>query len=459
MIKKKGKTPMALLQRLVGIGFGLGLVAAFSACAPDVILEGTRFDVRTDLATSLPTEENPNPAAPDAALENRTLAIALPGAQNLSGWPQRGGTVRHDSPHGALSAAPVLQWAVNIGPGNSRQNRIAAAPVVADGRVFVLDSNAGLSAVSTAGALLWQTSLTPDFDTNSALSGGGLSVDGGTVFATSPYGEVIALDAATGGIRWRQKLDAAISGAPLAAGGAVYAAARDGSVWALGASDGRILWTEVGNRSPNALLGSGAPTLGEGKVFFPLSSGEVLAFGTDGTTLWSAAVTGQIAGRAYSNLSDLTGDPVLSGGTLFVGSASGTTAAIDAETGARIWTAPQGALNAPLVVGGSVFVVTSEARLVRLDSSTGAQIWDAGMPNFVNEKPKKRQAVFAHFGPVLAGGRVAVASGDGVLRLFDAAGGALVGTAEIPGGAAAAPALAGGQMFIVTGKGQLLAFR
>ena len=81
------------------------------------------------------------------------------------------------------------------------------------------------------------------------------------------------------------------------------------------------------------------------------------------------------------------------------------------------------------------------------------------MPYFVNDTPKKRKGIYAHYGPVLAGGRITVASGDGVLRLFNATDGVLVGTVEIPGGAAAAPALAQGAMFVVTARGQLLAFR
>jgi len=60
---------------------------------------------------------------------------------------------------------------------------------------------------------------------------------------------------------------------------------------------------------------------------------------------------------------------------------------------------------------------------------------------------------------VLAGGRVAVASGDGLLRLFSASDGALVATAEIPGGAAAQPALAGGMLIVLGGDGEVHAFR
>jgi outer membrane protein assembly factor BamB len=45
------------------------------------------------------------------------------------------------------------------------------------------------------------------------------------------------------------------------------------------------------------------------------------------------------------------------------------------------------------------------------------------------------------------------------LRAFDPVNGNLVHTAEIPGGAASQPAVAGGTLYVVGGNGQLHAFR
>jgi outer membrane protein assembly factor BamB len=52
-----------------------------------------------------------------------------------------------------------------------------------------------------------------------------------------------------------------------------------------------------------------------------------------------------------------------------------------------------------------------------------------------------------------------VVSSDGLLRAFDPTDGSLTYSTEIPGGAAAQPAVAGGVLYVVSGKGQLLAFR
>ena len=64
-----------------------------------------------------------------------------------------------------------------------------------------------------------------------------------------------------------------------------------------------------------------------------------------------------------------------------------------------------------------------------------------------------------YYGPILAGGRIWVASGDGFLRAFSPVDGARLAEIEIPGGAAAQPAVAGGVMYIVTTDGELLAFQ
>lgn len=96
---------------------------------------------------------------------------------------------------------------------------------------------------------------------------------------------------------------------------------------------------------------------------------------------------------------------------------------------------------------------------MRLDASDGTRVWGVRLPNYVKDRPKKIAEVYAHNGPVVAGGLVRVASSDGLLRSFDPVSGALVGTAEIPGGGITAPVVAGGTLYVVSRNGQLHAFR
>ena len=83
----------------------------------------------------------------------------------------------------------------------------------------------------------------------------------------------------------------------------------------------------------------------------------------------------------------------------------------------------------------------------------------AAAPFFTKNKPRKQNEIFAHHGPIIAGGRLIVASNDGQMRYFNPQNGQLLGTAPLPGGATTNPVVAGNTLYVVTTKGQLLAFR
>ncbi len=451
----------AAMRKRTGLVISLGILALLAACKErEVILQGERFNVRTPLEASVPIEGEEAPVAPPARPENISQPISLPAASANAEWTHRAGNSRHLMPHGVLSASPQRVFSANIGAGSTRRNRIVAAPVVADGRIFTIDGISGLAATSTSGALLWSTDLSAQFDRGGNVSGGGLAYGGGRVFAATGYGEVVAVDPASGAVIWRQRFDAPVMGAPTVDNGVVYVGGRDGSAYALTADTGRVLWDVPGVPNLIGMTGAAGPAVADTTVLFPTAGGEVTAVMKDGTArIWQSSVAGKRLGRAYASIVDVTGDPVIAGSTTYVGTSSGRTFAIDTETGQSIWTAPEGALAPVLPVGGSVFLVNDEARLVRLDAATGAVIWSVEMPYFVAEKTRKRKAITAHYGPVLAGGRLVVVSGDEILRVFNPTDGALVATAEVPGGAATQPALAGGVLYVVSNKGQLHAFR
>ena len=52
------------------------------------------------------------------------------------------------------------------------------------------------------------------------------------------------------------------------------------------------------------------------------------------------------------------------------------------------------------------------------------------MPLYVNDRERRRRAVFTHYGPILAGGQLVMASGDGNIRFFSPESGALTGAVE-----------------------------
>lgn len=137
----------------------------------------------------------------------------------------------------------------------------------------------------------------------------------------------------------------------------------------------------------------------------------------------------------------------------------GELVALEIANGDRIWTATEGAVGPVWPAGDSVFLVNDLNELVRLDAADGTPIWHVTLPGFVENRERRQKTRFAHYGPILAGNRLIVASSDGVLRQFDPSSGALIGAVDIPGGAASNPVVANGVLYVVTGRGQLMAFR
>lgn len=424
-------------------------VAGFlAACSEqDIILPGERLDIRGEAADAVAF-----------ANEARPISLAAPSAN--ADWTHRNGGATHTIAHPALNASLAQIFAANIGAGDSRRLRITADPVVAGGRIFTLDAQSQIAATSVTGERLWARSVIPATDNPSDASGGGLAAGADVVLATTGFGEVVALDPASGGEIWRQDLDAPGTSAPTIVGNLAYVVARDGRAWALELGSGRIAWTLSGTApTSNFSGGAGAAVTGDIAIF-PFPTGEVLAaFPEGGLRRWSTVVTGQRPGQAASTISDIAGDPVIDGDRVYVGNVSGRLVALRTANGDRIWTATEGTVGPVWPAGGSVFMVNDIGELVRLDSSDGTPIWRVELPGFVEERERRQKTRFAHYGPIIAGGRVIVASSDGLIRQFDPTSGALVGTLEIAGGAASNPIVANGTLYVVSKRGQLVAFR
>jgi len=438
-------TAAAVLGLLVGCG------------KKELILQGERLDLRAPLGAAGAED---GAAAKPAEDVNRAVPISLPAPVNHAAWTHRNGSPEHRITHPALSKNLTQIWSASIGAGESRKQRITADPVIATGRIFTLDAQAQVMAHALNGAAIWSHDLTPVTDKTGEASGGGLAVDGNTLYATTGFGALVALDAATGAERWVQKLESAATGAPTVKDGIVYVTSRDSRAWAINAADGRIKWQLQGAPTTSVMVGGTAPAVTDKFAVFPFGSGELLtAFRKGGVQTWATSVSGKRRGRAYAGITDITGDPVIKDNVVYVGSQSGRVVALDMGNGERLWTAKEGAYSPVWVSGGSVFLVSDEARLVRLDAATGARIWSVEMPYYVKEKDRRRKAVFAHYGPVLAGGRLIVAGSDGVIRSFNPIDGSLLNTVEIAGGATTNPVIVGGVLYLVSSQGKLHAYR
>jgi outer membrane protein assembly factor BamB len=432
---------------LVRIAAVLGILGALAGCSRDFILPGERVDIRAPWGGGQP-------------IVNEARPIALPAQVANAAWTHRQGENGARPQHPALAASPQLAWSAPIGQGDARRVRLQTDPVAAGGRVFTLDTGARVQATSSGGAALWSRDLTPPGQRAPSASGGGLAVAGDRLYVTSVYGFLAALDAATGAEIWRQRFDAPVTGAPSVAGDRVFVSAADSTLWAIDTASGRIDWTIAGARTGTLMARGPAPAISGDLAIMPTGAGEMLGVRrANGAIVWDTTVVGRRPGAAYAEISSISGDPVVDGGRVYAANQSGRVMALEARTGDRIWSAREAAYGPVWPVGGSVFIVSDENRLMRLNAADGNPIWAVELPLYTTDRPRRRAEIVPQHGPILAGGRIWIASGDGFLRGFDPTSGTEVTRLEVPGGAAATPIVAGGALYVLGRTGVLHAYR
>ncbi len=386
--------------------------------------------------------------------------IVLPPPSAFDSWAQPGGSPNNAPGHASLSAAPKVAWRADAGAGSSTTGKVTANPIVYDGRVYTLDAGARVTAFAVSGgSTVWRTSMVPDreskagnFFTIGSNStgggyGGGIAADNGRLYVATGYGTVSALDPKTGKVLWTKQQAAPIRAAPTAVGDRVLVITTEGKVIALSGADGSELWQARGLSEQASLIGSPSPAVDGDMVVVPFPSGEVvgLKFGT-GEQVWSESLTRARGGSAMGALSDAA-RPVIDRGVVFATAHGGRTTAVQLRGGERLWSVNVSSTQAPSVIADYVFVVDTAGQLLCLNRRDGLTLWTAKLPD---------SNVWS--GPVLAGGQLWLVSAKGAMVGVDAATGRIASQANVGAATFVPPIAAGGKLYVLTDRAQLVAF-
>ncbi len=392
---------------------------------------------------------------PDPQLAQRP--VELPEPRVNTDWAQAGGNITNSPGHLALPATLREAWRVGI-EGSSSNTRLLNGPVVADGRVYVLDTDYDLHAIDEAsGRTIWTSNMKREDQEGDAI-GGGVAVAEGRVFVTTGFGETVAVDPANGQVIWRQRIAGPIRAAPTVVGGRVFVNTIDNQFVVLAAENRALQWVHTGILEAAALLGAPSAAVDNDIVFVPYSSGELFALRVEnGQQAWQENLAAVRRGANLAGLADIRGRPVVDRGAIFAVSHSGRMAAIDVRTGQRIWEQDIGGLNTPWVVGDWVFVLSTDNQLVALTRDTGRVRWISQLEQY--EDPDDRDDPIHWTGPVAAGGRLLLTNSIGELVEVSPSTGEVIKRTDLPDGVLVQPVIANNTLFLLTEDGDLVAYR
>jgi outer membrane protein assembly factor BamB len=386
------------------------------------------------------------------------VQVVLPEAVANDAWGQSGGSASKSMGHLALAAAPSRAFQVQIA-GVSSVSRLAAAPVVADGKIYVIDTTATISAYDAAtGAKRWSIKFGDAGKNGMALFGGGVSVEGAFVYATNGLGDIAALNAADGSVVWKKRLSAPLRGSPTVALGNIYAMSQDNQLFVLRAADGNVEWTEAAAVSLAGVFGVAAPAVGQGTVVAGFSSGDLNAYRYEnGRTVWQDTLSRTSINTSVGTLTDVDADPVIDQGRVFAIGLGGRMVSLELVTGQRLWELNIAGIATPWVAGEWVFVVTDQAKLLCIARATGKVRWSAQLARYRGGKSKGGPVTWT--GPVLAGNHLYLASSEGVMVGVDPADGKVASTVKIGAPVYLPPVVAKSVLYVLDNSGRISAFR
>jgi outer membrane protein assembly factor BamB len=343
----------------------------------------------------------------------RTGLSSSPVSNGIPLWQFYTGLSYGDSPANRLRSSPaVVDGVVYFASNNSyfyalnatggsliwKVNTVSivdSSPAVVGGVVyFGLLSNGHNSCLdalnATDGSLIWQ------FTTNIGIESSPAVVNG-VVYVGSYSGYIYALNATNGALIWSYLTGGSAFSSPAIVNGVVYVGSIDGKVYALNANNGALIWSF---QTRNPVYSS--PAVVNNVIYFNTDNGTVYALrASDGSEIWQASI-----GSGTDHADD---SPAVSGSIVYVGTRNGYYA-FNATNGSQIWffTSPYSArqttgyvYSSPAVSGNVVYFGSCDGYVFALNAFTGAMIWSY------------QTGIFVFTSPAIVNGIVYVGSYDG----------------------------------------------
>jgi outer membrane protein assembly factor BamB len=286
-------------------------------------------------------------------------------------WPSFGYTQESTRAAGAWVTPSRLtpQWQTSIG------SLIEFPPVIGFGEIVVNADHAGTYAILPNGSIRWHQNfhlLTASSPALAIVNGQPLVI----VVTIGNFGQLLAVDPATGAIAWRIGLGGSSETSPLVIGDSAYVGTWSHRVLRINLATHRVVWSvAVPGEVKGALVRSGA------NVIAADYSGAITALRTvNGARVWQS---NPVEGGFYAAPS-VTDDHVV------VGNINGQVVSVSTHDGRTQWVTPLGTryiYSSTAVAHGTAYLGSYDGRLYALDVTDGRVRWYRQFSSSVSGSP------------------------------------------------------------------------
>jgi len=394
----------------------------------------------------------------------------LPTPEPMASWALPGGTLEQAPGHPEAGGGLSIAWKRGFGEGSGRGAHVTAPPVAANGKIYVMDGEATVTAFDAqSGSQVWRANLRPDSKRDKEAFGGGLALADGKLYVTSGYRFAAQLNADTGAVLWRTATEQPIHAAPTVSGGRVFAVAIDNTLMTFDAATGAEGWTYQALSESARILAASSPAVSGDTVVASFGSGELVALrAANGNDLWNEALSRANRNNALSEIRDIPGRPVIYQGDVFAVSHSGVFAATDLRTGQARWSLPVTGITTPWPAGDVVYVVSKAGEVICVARESGQIYWitdlgksreKIGAGGFMGIGKKKFSTRPIWSSPLLASNKLILAGSSGELVALNAKTGAVEKTVNLGSSTLIGPIAVNGTIYVATDEAQLIALR
>ncbi len=334
-------------------------------------------------------------------------------------------------------------WSSGVG-GGEEDLRLALGLAGDAETVYAASRKGDVRALDAAnGRVRWRT------DVGLALSAGP-GFGSGLVAVGTNDGDLVALESATGKQRWKAKVGGEVLAAPLVTADRVVVRTVDGRLRSLAASNGQEQWVVEELVPRLSLRGTSAPVLAGDAVICGFDNGKVIAVAlASGDLLWQSQVSTARGRTELERLSDVDSAVRVSGADVYAAGYQGRVAMLALDSGQVWWGRDMSSYRGLAIDDERVYVATSDGDVAALRRRDGTVVWQ--------QEGLKRRGLGT---PAVVGNAVVVGDYEGYLHWLDRDTGKFVAR-EHPGRAriSGAPLVAGDRTFVMDEAGEVVAYR
>nr|WP_144777112.1 outer membrane protein assembly factor BamB [Marinobacter maritimus] len=335
-------------------------------------------------------------------------------------------------------------WSQSVGDGHDG-DLLYLSPLDVGGTVYAVSADGELLAVDAeTGKQQWEREL------NDRIFAG-VGGDQAQLYLITREADLVALSREDGGELWRKELPTEALAAPQSNGALVVAQTTDGRVLAFDAATGDKLWQYDGVVPALSLRTAAAPLVGGDVVLASFSNGKLIALSADvGQPLWQYEV-GQPQGRTeLERLVDISGQPLVLDSAVMVSGYQGKLALVDIRTGQEIWSRKASSLHAPMIGEGNIYLSSANGNVVAYRGSDRRELW---VQDALSWRQLTQPAVYENY--------LIIGDYEGYLHVLSGDDGSLVGQKHYDSDGLRVPLqrLANGNLMVYGNSGKLSVFK